>query len=174
MHFLVGCDGLVKFPALQGAACRDNGEAIHPGLFIGFGDGENLFPRQKSVFVDPRVVALRLGAVLAVLAAAPAAPVDDGTQVHQVAAEPFLQFSCLIEQFFHVAMEEQVLPFVQIRPRNPVAVSDLFRQRGERPRFPSHVLASLCLGLASLHPCLGPQDVQVRRVTNHIIVVCYD
>ena len=68
---------------------------------------DDLLLREEAVGLDTRLVARRLRAVFAVLAAAPAAPVHDGAQIDMVAAELPLKAVCPLLEVFERSFEEQ-------------------------------------------------------------------
>ena len=106
-HGLVGLDGPVEVAARKRAARGHDGEAVGAGRLVGARVSKDRLLGQEAVLLDARVVAGRLRAVLAVLAAAAAAPVDDRTEVDVLAAEVVLQQAGALLQISERCLEEQ-------------------------------------------------------------------
>ena len=90
-HFIVRGKCLLKFLARERAARGDDGETVCARILICLCMRNDLLLREKAVGIDTCLVACCLRAIFAVLPAAPAAPVDNRTQVDVVAAEVLLQ-----------------------------------------------------------------------------------
>lgn len=84
VHGLIGLDGLVELRPGEGPPGGDDGEAVHALLLVELAHPQNLLLGQEVIDFAVGVVVGGLGAVFAVLRAAAAAAVDDGTQVHLV------------------------------------------------------------------------------------------
>ena len=98
-HLLVGVERLLKLRTRERTARGDDGEAVCARILICLCVRDDLLLREKVVGVNARFVTPRLRTVFAVLAAAPAAPVDNCAQVDMIAAELFLQAICPLAQF---------------------------------------------------------------------------
>ena len=83
--------GLFEIVACQGTAAGNHGEPVGTGVLVRLGGFHDFLFVQEPVFFTAGVMAGGLGAVFAVFAAAAAAGVDDGTEIHVVAAEMGLQ-----------------------------------------------------------------------------------
>ena len=119
-HALVGLDGPVEVAARKRAARGHDGEAVGTGRLVGACVREDRLLGQEAVLLDARVVAGRLRAVLAVLAAVAAAPVDDRAEVDGFAAEVVLQQAGALLQLGERRLEEQreVIPALDAVARN--------------------------------------------------------
>ena len=106
-HGLVGLDGPVEVAARECASRGHDGEAVGAGRLVGVRMREDRLFGQEAVLLDARVVAGRLCAVLAVLAAAAAAAVDDRAEVDVLAAEVVLQQAGTLLQLSERRLEEQ-------------------------------------------------------------------
>ena len=107
LDLFVGIDRLFKFFAAERTARSDDGEPICAGVLIRLCVRDDLLLREEAVGLDTCLMARRLCAVFAVLAAAPAAPVDDGAQVDMVAAELPLKPVCPLLELVERSFEEQ-------------------------------------------------------------------
>ena len=99
-HFLVDINRHLELLARECSAGGDDGEAVRPRILIRLRMCHDLLLREESVGIDARLMAGCLRAVFAVLSAAPAASVDDRTQIDMIPAELLLQTICLLAQLF--------------------------------------------------------------------------
>ena len=106
LHLLVRLDGLVEIALRERPSRGHDGEAVRAGFLVGTRVADDFLLRQEAVLVDARMVAGRLRAVFAVLAAASRAAVDNGAKVDMLAAEMSLQPAGAFLQFLQGSGEE--------------------------------------------------------------------
>ena len=124
-HLLVGVERLLKLRTRERTARGDDGEAVCARILICLCVRDDLLLREKVVGVNARLVTPRLRTVFAVLAAAPAAPVDNRAQIDVIAAKMLLETVCPLAELLDRRIHKDR---AIIRTADTIARDDLLRQ----------------------------------------------
>ena len=93
-HLLIGIQSLLKLRTRERTPRGDDGKAVRTRILICLCVRDQILLCHKVIGIDTCLVPSRLCTVFAVLAASPAAPVDDRAQIDVIAAEMLLETVC--------------------------------------------------------------------------------
>ena len=124
-HLLVGIQSLLKLRTRERTARGDDGEAVCTCVLICLCVRDQIRLCHKVIGIDTCLVPPCLCTVFAVLAASPAAPVDDRAQIDVIAAKMLLETVCPLAELLDRRIHKDR---AIIRTTDTIARDDLLRQ----------------------------------------------